>query len=208
MRPERLQDLPDFSDPPVIQTVLSVQFEPLAELRTAYLGLYWAANKNRYPKTEERPELSPIIERFPDHPKMEFGIQLETLEAPPTPRIWFMSETGTELIQVQRDRFIKNWRKGGTGAHYPRYERVRETFDEEFAAFASFSQDQSLGNISITQCEVSYVNHIVSGEGWKTHADVDQIFTVFNQPIGDPPGRMEDLTCQARFVINLSLIHI
>jgi hypothetical protein len=44
-------------------------------------------------------------------------------EVPPIPRLSFANEQGNEMIQVQNDRFIKNWRKEGDGEQYPHYEK-------------------------------------------------------------------------------------
>ena len=140
-------DLPDFTNPPVAETALSAQFERLSSMQTAHLGLYWSEIRERFPRTEEHGELPSLIELPADQPQPPVGIQFQALEAPPTPRLWFVDEAGTALIQVQRDRFIKNWRKTGEGDEYPRYERVREGFDRDFAGFAEFASRNELGAI-------------------------------------------------------------
>jgi uncharacterized protein (TIGR04255 family) len=129
------------------------------------------------------------------------GIQFQALEAPPIPRFWFADEAATDLIQVQRDRFIKNWRGIGKGAPYPRYEYVRRSFDQEFMGFAQFVSRNQLGVVRVNQCEVTYINHIVAGAGWETHAEIDKVFTAWKQPTSSYPGRVQDLTFHARFPI-------
>ena len=121
--------------------------------------------------------------------------------------MWFVTERGNEMIQVQSDRFIKNWRKEGEGEEYPRYERVKDSFKRDFDVFQRFLSDRSLGVPRINQCEVSYVNHIVAGEGWQTFADFDRIFSVWVTPRDwvapddQVPGFAEDVQIQARFII-------
>ncbi len=195
-------DLPDFSNPPVVETLMSAQFDRLSGLQTAHFGLYWSEVHERYPKTEEHGELPSQIERFPEQAQPGVGIQFQALEAPPTPRFWFVDEGGTELIQVQRDRFIKNWRKIGEGALYPRYEHVRGGFDQDFLNFDQFVSRNQLGTIRVNQCEVTYINHIVAGAGWETHTDIDKVFTVWQQPVSTYPGQAQDLTFRARFPIS------
>jgi uncharacterized protein (TIGR04255 family) len=163
--------------------------------------LYWNEVHGRFPKTEERIELQPAVERQTELSPPGVGIQLEALEAPPTPRFWFANENGTELIQLQRDRFIKNWRKIGEGDKYPRYEHVREGFERDFSKFREFTSRYNLGTIRINQCEVTYINHIVAGEGWETHADISKVFTVWQQPTTHFPGSAQDVTFHARFPI-------
>ena len=195
-------DLPDFSDPPVVETVLSVHFDRLSALRTAHFGLYWGEVRDRFPMTEEHGELASLLEQSPDQPQPIVGIQFQALEAPPTPRFWFTDEHGTELIQVQRDRFIKNWRKTCEGAQYPRYEKVRAGFDQDFSNFAQFVSRNQLGTIRVKQCEVTYINHIVARAGWETHADIDKVFTMWRAPESTYPGQAQDLTLRARFPIS------
>ncbi len=194
-------DLPDFSNPPVVETVLSAQFDRLSLLRTAHIGMYWSGIHDRFPETREQMELPSVIERSPDQPQPTVGIQFQALDSPPTPRFWFTNEQGTELVQIQSDRFLKNWRKTGEGNLYPRYERVREGFDHDFQEFAQFISHNELGRIRVNQCEVTYINHIIAGEGWDTHTDVDKVFTVWQQPKSSFPGKAQDLTFRARFPI-------
>jgi uncharacterized protein (TIGR04255 family) len=198
----RPSDLPDFSNPPVAETVLSVQFERLTSMRSAHFGMYWKEIYERFSKTEERGELQTVVELQPESTQSAVGIQFEALEAPPTPRFWFVNKDGTELIQLQRDRFIKNWRKSKEGDKYPRYELVRERFERDFSGFQDFASRYDLGVIRINQCEVTYINHIVAGNGWETHADISKVFTVWQQPTAHFPGVAQDVTFRARFPIS------
>jgi uncharacterized protein (TIGR04255 family) len=195
------EHLPDFEKPPVVETVLSVQFEPLIQMRAVHLGLLWQEFRDKLPRTEERPPLEPLIERFPEPTRLRLGLQLQALDTPPIPRFWFLNEEGTELVQVQPDRFIRNWRKVGVGDLYPRYPMVKSAFEADFNRFLGFVAERKLGVVRLNQCEVTYVNHIIAGEGWTTYQDVDRIFTIWHQPADFPPGNAEDLTFHARFPI-------
>jgi uncharacterized protein (TIGR04255 family) len=195
----RPADLPDFSNPPVVETVFSVQFDRLSAFRTAHFGLYWSEVRNRFPTTEEHGEIPAVVERSPEQLPPAVGIQFQALETPPTPRFWFIDKRRAELLQVQKDRFVKNWRKAGEGDLYPRYEQVRAGFDIDFNDFTQFVSRNQLGTIRINQCEVTYINHIVAGAGWETHADVDKVLNVWAQPTSAYPGRAQDMTFHARF---------
>ena len=201
--PTRPVDLPDFDEPPVVETVLSAQFERLADVRTAHLGLLWGRFRDDFPRTEERPPLDPISEQFPETPRrVRLGLELQTLENPPVPRLWFITNQGNEMIQIQPDRFIKNWRKEGHGETYPRYEKIKASFERDFAVFRNFLADQRLGTPRINQCEVTYVNHIVAGEGWQSFSDAQHIFTFLAFSAESIPGRPEDARIYTRHVIS------
>ena len=106
-------------------------------------------------------------------------MQFEATESPALPRLWLLNEAGTEMIQVQNDRFIKNWRKAGEKEQYPHYEPViKPAFERDFVEFQEFLVEERLGVIKVTQCEVTYVNHIVSGEGWQTLGEIKPNFHV------------------------------
>ena len=172
-------DLPNFGDPPVVEVVLSVQFEPLEGLRVAHLGLLWNEFRERFPKTEERPPIEAVIEKFEPRSPAKVGVRIETYEIPPVPRTWLLNEASTELIQVQPDRFIHNWRKIGEGDEYPRYEKIRESFRQELETFSQFLAREKVGELRFNQCEVTYVNHIVAGEGWERHGQIESIFNLW-----------------------------
>ena len=203
--PARPEHLPGFDDPPFVETVLSVQFEPLPLVQTAHLGLLWSEYRALFPKTEERLALDPVIEQFPESPVARVGLRFQALENPPVPRIWFTNDCGSEMIYVQNDRFIKNWRKEGEGDQYPHHdETIRPNFDRDYALFLAFLQKNQLGTPCVNQCEVcevTYVNHILAGKGWERYDDVEKIFTFWRSPDAIPPGPAEDLRLHARFVI-------
>ena len=170
--------LPDFDRPPLVEVALSLQFEPLSGLTTAHIGLLWQKYRHHFPRIEEHPPLEPIQETFgpPQPPQVEIAFG----NKPPMPRVWFLSEANTELVQIQNDRFIHNWRKAGTDAAYPRYESIRTQFQKEVRAFTEFLKDEQLGTLSINQCEITYVNHIDSGPGSGDLDTADHLFTNWN----------------------------
>ncbi len=196
------RNLPDFENPPVSEVALGVQFEPLERLRTPQVGLFWTEIRQRFPKIEEHAPMEPVIERFGTLRGGTPQVRLQMLESPPAPRVWFLNEAGTELIQVQPDRFIHNWRKVGAGDSYPRYEHVRDTFRSELQTFQAILSREQVGNIAPNQCEVTYVNNIVSGAGWESHGELGNVLTVFRTTYSDDKlADPEDARLALRYVI-------
>ena len=106
------------------------------------------------------------------------------------------------MIQVQSDRFIKNWCKEGDAEQYPRYERtIRPHFDRDYGIFLDFLKKNQLGTPRVNQCEVTYVNHVLAGEGWDRYGELEKIFVFWRSFDLTPPGPVEDLRLHARFVI-------
>lgn len=194
---------PDFSKPPVVEVALSVQFDRLPGLRTTQLGLLWQEYRDRFPVTEEHAPLASVVERFGAPTSRKVVARIKMLESPPSPRCWFLNQDGTELIQVQCDRFIHNWRKADTESQYPRYEHVRAGFESELQRFSTFVSRERLGDFVPNQCELTYVNHIVAGKSWKTHAELGEIVTVFERQYSDRfLEAPEDSGLRMRFVIS------
>jgi len=177
--------LPEFDNPPVTEVVLGVQFEKLDSLKTPQLGYIWQAFRDRFPQTEGKPALDPVFEQFGPRPGRRPGVRLQLVEAPPEPRLWFLNESGTELAQVQQDRFVRNWRKREDAEEYPRYRNLRELFRRDFEAFCGLIEREQWGSVEPNQCEVTYVNLIAAGEGWEDHGDLDKVLTVFSARYSD-----------------------
>jgi uncharacterized protein (TIGR04255 family) len=167
--------LPDFDNPPVVETVLSVQFDKIPAMQGVHFGLYWREIKSRFPIAEELHALPRVIEQFRELPHSGARIRFEALETPSIPRLLLRNEVGTEIIQVQNDRFTKNWRKSGEKDQYPHYDPViKPAFVRDFLGFQAFLTQEGLGTVKVNQCEVTCVNHIVAGEGWHEFSEVDR----------------------------------
>jgi uncharacterized protein (TIGR04255 family) len=172
---------PEFDHPPVIEVALSVQFKRLEHLRSAHLGSFWAKFQHRFPRTEDHAPLEPSFEKFDqsrNQPKL--GVEVRAFDVPPLPRAWFLNEGGTELIQIQPDRFVRNWRKVDEQDRYVRYTHIRQRFIEELRDFEQIVRTEQLGELSPNQCEVTYVNHIVPGEGWEKHGELEKVLSVWS----------------------------
>lgn len=189
-----------FDDPPVTETLLGVQFSPLRKLTLPYIGLYWATVRDAYPNHEVKAPLTPVTEEFPAPPPSEsVGIQF-SLE--PEARCWFIDTTSTQLIQVQRDRFIRNWRKGAPPhERYPSYDELRPRFERDWAGFFQFLEHHNLGTPEINQCEVTYVNHIDLGRGWRSFGESAQVLSLLASPSTEFLPEAEMVLINARYVM-------
>jgi uncharacterized protein (TIGR04255 family) len=147
---------PDFEKPPVVEMALGVQFRPLFAVRGITLAPLREQWRAEYPGVEEQPPLAPGIEG-PLAPGLGLAIGFGPV---PSARHWFLSEDGTNLVQVQNDRLIVNWRQGDNAAPYPRYERMRALFEERVREFASFLTDEQIGSVDIVQAEINYINAV------------------------------------------------
>lgn len=169
--------LPDFTDPPVNETVLSIQFVPIPGFGIPHYGLYWSAVRDRFPKYQVLPELMHVEEEFGDSARQlqMLGVPGLQLISEPDARCWFLSADGSRLIQVQRDRFVHNWRKVTGSEVYPRYPAIRATLEKEWIRFCDFLGSESLSAPQVNQAEVTYVNHIEYKNGWRDFGELSNV---------------------------------
>jgi uncharacterized protein (TIGR04255 family) len=162
--------LPEFDAPPVIETVIGVQFQPLADYTTAHAGWFWRQHLDRadWPKVIETEPLQDQFELFGDEKKWGMPVFQIRMGAAPD-RTQFVRKDDERLIQLQKTRFIYNWRK--RTCDYPRYRKLLPEFDTQFENFAAFVREVDLGEVNLNQWEMTYVNHILKGELWNSPED-------------------------------------
>ena len=150
--------LPDFADPPVVETVLGVSFLEVPQLTSTQIVRFWAQHlAAAMPTDAERAPYNVPVERFPaPPPREEMSVSLR-VEPPPTR---FMFSDDNHLVQIQSDWFAYNWRKTPARPDYERYEAGRERFQTYLEQFGAFLDTDLEARLQPVQCEVTYVNHI------------------------------------------------
>lgn len=193
-------DLPNFKAPPLVEALLSIQFEPLPHLDVFQIGRLWALFREDYPKHEIQPMLAAQFETF--EPPVTEELMFPPGTDSPSARCWFLSEDETALVQVQMDRLILNWRKKSSQHDYPRYERMRQRLEHAMSMFAEFLRTEQIGEVSPNQCEVTYVNHMEPGRGWTQPSEVSSVLPGFTgRWSSDFLPEPEDVRAALRFVI-------
>jgi uncharacterized protein (TIGR04255 family) len=197
----RPADLADYTAPPVTEVVLGVQFNSLERFLSPHLGLVWERFKSNFPNVEEQPALPPTFETFGPHPQFFPAIGLQMFAAN-MPRVFLINDDRTQLLQVQRDRFLHNWRKVETGGEYPRFERMLETFEQGLEMFSDVVSKEQLGEVVPNQCEVSYINQILVPADGNLYGVIGKVFAQHTEKmVLDDLGSPEDLRFLLRYVI-------
>ncbi len=201
---------PEFNHPPVYETVLGLHFSPLKVFSIPHFGLYWAKIRDEYPQQELRPPLSPAIEQFESNlwketrPKVEFLPMSEV-------RCWFVRTDGTRLLQVQRDNFLQNWRKIQDSDVYPHYANLKPQFFKEWQTFCNFLEEEKIEIPVVDQCEVTYINHIDMGQGWKSYNELSKVLACWSgQCSGDFLPDPESININSRYLLpdKIGRLHI
>jgi len=169
---------PDFNRPPVVEVAISVHFDELGGFKPLHFGLLWERLRDRYPKTEFYPAVGPTIELFDTKGAPNVAFRFDTNL--PVGRCWYLNESGTELLQVQPDRVTLNWRKLDKDIDYPHYNNLKVRFQRELALVLAFFEEHSLGTFQPLQCELTYVNHLLQGDGWDSPKDLGQVVSLWS----------------------------
>ncbi len=167
--------LPRFTTPPVIELAFGIQFDSLPGFRTVHYGTWRERIRQRFPIVQDQPPLDELAEIFDGQQRK---VTLNLVEGFPLPRVWYISESNTELVQLQPNRFAYNWRKRESAQSYPSYATLKVKFTKELQEFVKFVESERLGVFKPNLCELTYINHIVSGDGWNTLGEVDKVLTL------------------------------
>ncbi|MEW6380759.1 MAG: TIGR04255 family protein [bacterium] len=157
---EYKDDLPKYRNPPVVEVALGVFFEDIKSMKLPHSGVFWQKIRKEFPRVTHADPL---------------GILEDDITKLPLPRVWFINEHETNLIQYQTNCFFFNWRKIPFAEKYPRYSTVKKAFERYHNLFIEFLHENNMGKISYKQCELTYVNHIPKDNIWNSPADINQI---------------------------------
>jgi len=79
---------------------------------------------------------------------------------------------------------------------------VKRKFEEELGTFRRFLVREDVGELVPNQCEVTYVNHIISGAGWQIHGELGEILTIWKTRYSDSfLSEPEDIGLRVRYII-------
>jgi uncharacterized protein (TIGR04255 family) len=162
---------PHFDQPPVVETVLGVQFAPLAGFTNGHLGWYWKRYLDEeWSRATDAPPLTDQFETFDAEGRWGLpGLQLILGAGVKPGRLQITTAAGDRLLQVQATQFHYNWQK--REGSYPSYSKMRAEFDHLFANFCRFVAEAGLGEVIPNQWEFTYVDHIQRGALWDSPAD-------------------------------------
>ena len=114
-----------------------------------------------------------------------------------TPRLWLMNEPGSQLLQLQQDRLVVNWRRLPSDIPYPHYDSIREFLVEAWNRLTAVVHDLGRTVPEPSICEVQYVNHLDKHSGWRSVGDTAAVVAPWSGSMSDgflPPAREAGLS--------------
>jgi uncharacterized protein (TIGR04255 family) len=158
-----------FVRPPVAEVSVGVVFSPRPDLLIAHIGDFWSLIRDRYPRTEHAQLVlgegeAPVQDRF--------GNWL--------PRVWFLGEDNSMVVQVQQDRLYVNWRASERESPYPRFPAIKSEFDRVWSLFVGRVEELTGAKPVPVRVELSYTNFILSGKDVRSTADLSRVLKDFH----------------------------
>ena len=159
----------EFRYPPVSEVVVSTYFNPpLLDLRSEHIGLFWREIKEEFPV---------VRQQFP------VGGPQPTADEPfPLPRYWFIADDEINLVQIQRNAFMFNWRRRDDA--YPRFHAdIKPNFDKYYGRFSEFIRTETSIEVpTVDRCELTYINVVERCDYWAGLQDAPKIIPSFSIP--------------------------
>lgn len=170
-----------FGAPPVVETVLSVQFNDLAGFTSAHAGWFWKeyveklgdGPPNEWKQVTEAPRIQDVAEKFGAE-EVWIAPSVSLIQGAVSQRIQILRSDGERMVQVQSNRLILNWQKGAS--EYPTYETLLPEFRNMLNAFETFCSEAGFSAPVYNLWEVTYVDQVKKGTMWDSARDLNRIF--------------------------------
>ena len=147
----------DFATPPINESYMGFQYTLAPnEWNTLDYGEFYSTVRSDFPIFQEHDEIAPFAE----------GNQIMFGGLPPLRRVWLIKKDSRELLQIQRDRFLYNWRKIQVSDSYPRFENLSQSFKNYWNSFESYCLDKKKSKPQIQYVEFTYTNVIDDKNGF------------------------------------------
>ncbi len=153
--------LPEYDNPPLAEVAFGVIYKQLEKLKIPHVGLFWSKIRTAYPLCEHAAPMD-----------------LENIDSTTNlllPRIWLVGQSSNDLLQIQTDRFFYNWRRQQSEVEYPRFKTVFQSFKDNLNQFSGFLGEMGIGSIDPRRYELTYVNHLLKGEGWEPGQAIEKV---------------------------------
>lgn len=191
----RPPDLPDYERPPIDEVAIGVQFAAAVPgFADAHAGVFWQQVKAAYPKVEAQPRIESPPEVL-DQPAGVFPMPFPLFTATNGARTFLVSEDDAYLLQIQNNRFYRNWRR--RDAPYPHFDDLGSSFSSDYASFRAFLAEEALPPPVVRQVDVTYINWIAD----LTVAEFLRAGEPVDVDITGVEARPQDQTWTARYLV-------
>ena len=154
--------------PPIWEVGCGFSFDPVEELDPVAVGAFWQRVRGSFPGREVQPLVSP-----PGELTIHVGRGLGPF------RTWLVSRGGDRVIQVQRDRFMFNWRRVATSS-YPRFSQEGGVLEQALAQWGqlqTFAREVLGVELHPCRCQVMKVDRLLASLDFDGDDDLESLLS-------------------------------
>ena len=191
-----------FDNPPIDEVVVAAYFAPpVLEFQSQHVGLFWERIKDRFPVVHQQ---DPVVHQL--GPLGMAGV-MSVDEPVPMPRYCFLSADEVNVVQVQKDAFLFNWRRRDDKLYPGFRDVIKPTFDRLYDEFEAFLLSEvGVTELPVALCELSYVDIIEQCDYWQGPGHTQNVIPAFSNPLPGLEGAAEnDFDCSYVFYVEEDL---
>lgn len=151
-----MKNSPKFDSPPVDEVAIGFGFNAISDLDVLdFASLWHEFEKIGFTSKQVH---SPVPTRGS---RVFQNVNLQLKAMPDLPRFWFIKDTQEFIIQIQKDKFIVNWRISDepTGT-YISFKKIQQNFWQYSEIFRQWVEKQSGERLKLRNLELTYYNTI------------------------------------------------
>lgn len=165
----------DFSAPPINEVLIGKVYEPRFDLTIPYFGKFWELIEDEFPKCQHAVAIGDSISGG------DFQLAVDPALGTVLPRVWFIGNEATRLLQLQQDRFYFDWRQlPDKSSEYIRFKSIFESYRKYEDILSSFVASQLGNNLVPTRYDLTYVNVFKQGSEWSQLSDLSSLLKGFD----------------------------
>ena len=144
-----------FNAPPVTEVSLGRTFIARPDFLVPHFGGFWSEVRSEFPKVEHAAPIVTPGETVDSADQGQFWL----------PRVWFISEDSTRLVQLQQNRYHFNWRQQPHAPAYIRFQAIQECALRLWERLDKYVQRELEQPLVALSNELTYTNLIDGREG-------------------------------------------
>ncbi len=169
------EPLPSFDRPPLIESALAVQFDPLSVLGSQEIVKFATELGDGWGSPSITPPVGQQLDRYPGEDHGSWTARLVQFRANAGQiepyRVRVRSLDSSRMIQLENGWLVYNWLKADQREDYPRYGATKEGFLQTVRQLREYCSKNLNVELAESLWEVAYINHIPEGQLWKEVGD-------------------------------------
>jgi uncharacterized protein (TIGR04255 family) len=174
-----------FRKPPLVETVIGLQFELLGGFRSHHYGWFWSQHlkSNGWKPVADEAAL-PVYSEVFDDVNLNLDEPIDSDESTTVLRFKLRSEDNIRTIQLQPDKLYLSWNRSKPNS--PTFADIHRDFESIFLSFQKFTQEAFSTDLQVNLWDTTNINVIPAGPLWENPGEWCNVLPAFFPSA--PPG--------------------